>query len=189
MTIMRKRKLLPASLLLAFCLSLLVGCGVTMEPVTESSEWEEIEPVNQAVEKEADTREEAKEKTEKVSSALSIAWAKDVLPTLSDYAEFAATTDEGSCQVVLSTDGQIEDLRVYGLTLDYIEEGTSIHFSKEELYSHGTLTRKKPLVLTVIFYGTVPYYGISYTDTNGETRYYAIDESGMDGSVLLWEIE
>lgn len=34
---------------------------------------------------------------------------------------------------------------------------------------------------------TIPCYGISYIDENGVVRYFAIEVSGMDGSVLLSE--
>lgn len=120
---------------------------------------------------------------------ISIAWAEDILPELTDYDEFAASTDEGSVRVVLSTERDVEDFKVLSLALENVDENGTATFAKEELYSHGTLTAEKPLVLSVIFYGTVPYYGISFTDDNGETKVYAIDESGMDGSVYLWEIE
>lgn len=120
---------------------------------------------------------------------ISIAWADDILPELTDYDEFVASSDEGSVRVVLTTDHNVENLKVLSLALENVDENGTTTFAKEELYSHGMLTAKRPLVLSVIFYGTVPYYGISFTDDNGETKAYAIDESGMDGSVFLWEIE
>ncbi len=38
-------------------------------------------------------------------------------------------------------------------------------------------------------YGTIPYYGIVYETADGEIHYYAISESGMDGSAELVKFE
>ena len=44
-----------------------------------------------------------------------------------------------------------------------------------------------PFAITLTMYGTIPSYGISYETADGMTHYYAISESGMDGSAVLVE--
>ena len=58
-------------------------------------------------------------------------------------------------------------------------------FSTDELYNYGDFEPGNPFAITLTMYGTIPHYGISYETANGETSYYAISESGMDGSAIL----
>lgn len=44
-----------------------------------------------------------------------------------------------------------------------------------------------PLVVGMTFFGSIPHYGISYTDENGSSKQFAIEQSGDDGSILLTE--
>ena len=62
---------------------------------------------------------------------------------------------------------------------------------KEEkvLYSYGTLSPKKPLVISTTFYGVIPNRGIAFVDINNVERYYALSLSGKDGSVQLIAFE
>lgn len=54
-------------------------------------------------------------------------------------------------------------------------------------------TVSRSLLLTVLwvagleFPGDMPSNGISYVDADGVTRNFAVDMSGMDGSLFLWE--
>ena len=56
-------------------------------------------------------------------------------------------------------------------------------------YYYGDFEPGNPFVITLTMYGTIPYYGISYETADGETHYYAISESGMDGSAILVKFE
>ena len=39
-----------------------------------------------------------------------------------------------------------------------------------------------------MIYGSIPSYGISFTDPNGAARLFGVNVSGMDGSLELVEI-
>jgi len=60
-------------------------------------------------------------------------------------------------------------------------------FDVEELYTLDRLTADRPLVVSTTFYGLIPNNGISYVDETGTTRFFAVDMSGEDGSLYLWE--
>ena len=62
-----------------------------------------------------------------------------------------------------------------------------VFFSIEELYSLDALTPERPLLLQTSFPGDMPSIGISYTDADGAPQYFAIGESGYDGSLYLSE--
>lgn len=57
----------------------------------------------------------------------------------------------------------------------------------ENLYSQDILSRDRPLVFWTGLHSTVPKRGVMFVDTLGVTRYYAISQSGEDGSVILSE--
>lgn len=58
-------------------------------------------------------------------------------------------------------------------------------FSAETLYSLDALTPERPLLVQTAFPGDMPSIGVSYTDADGVTQYYAVSESGYDGSLVL----
>lgn len=49
-------------------------------------------------------------------------------------------------------------------------------------------TPERPLEASLVFLGDIPNNGISFTDADGNVKYCAVDMSGMDGSLILWEI-
>ena len=84
---------------------------------------------------------------------------------------------------------QIKNLKVLSLTYEDVDNMGNAIFSTEELYYYGDFEPGNPFVITLTMYGTIPYYGISYETADGETHYYAISESGMDGSAILVKFE
>ena len=75
------------------------------------------------------------------------------------------------------TEQTITDFKELSLTFESIEE----------TYNHGTLTPETPLLTRMELIGTIPNNGISYVDGSGNTRYFAVEVSGYDGSLLLTE--
>ena len=51
------------------------------------------------------------------------------------------------------------------------------------------MTVDTPVAVQLGFMGTIPNYGISYVDENGDLRRFALVQSGYDGSVLLDEAD
>lgn len=114
-------------------------------------------------------------------------WADDVLYDFSDYDEFFADSNDFRESVVFVTDHDVHDFKVLALSLENIEDDGTMTFSTEELYTLDILTPEHPLLVHMTFYGTVPNYGISYTDNNGIVHKFAVTQSGMDGSLILNE--
>ena len=84
---------------------------------------------------------------------------------------------------------EIKNLKVLSLTYEDVDNMGNAIFSTEELYHYGDFGPGNPFAITLTMYGTIPYYGISYETADGETHYYAISESGMDGSAILVKFE
>ena len=112
--------------------------------------------------------------------------AEGALAGFPEHDEFIADTTEPQVKVLFSTGKDVRDFKVLALTLEDSDE--KITFSAKELYALDKLTPKRPLVVGLTSYGTIPHYGVSYVDENGATRSFAVSESGEDGSLFLMEI-
>lgn len=114
-------------------------------------------------------------------------WAEEVLTDLPDYEQFIQGMGEELPLVCFSTEQTVADFKVLSLTFEAVDDDGNIRFAVEETYNHGTMTPEEPLLVRMELMGTIPNNGISYVDENGATRYFAIDVSGYDGSLLLTE--
>ncbi len=113
-------------------------------------------------------------------------WAEDALGDYSNYNELSVSSEEPVAQVLFSCDRAVKGFKV--LSVQAIPTESAVLFSTDDLFDCGELTPDCPLLLNMTFFGTLPYYGVSYVDDSGETISYSINMSGMDGSVILDEI-
>lgn len=116
-----------------------------------------------------------------------VQWAEDALPDLSDYERFRLGLDEEQPLLYFWTEQTITDFKELSITFESIDDDGNIQFSVEETYNHGTLTPETPLFTRMELIGAIPNNGISYVDGSGNTRYFAVEVSGYDGSLLLTE--
>ena len=116
--------------------------------------------------------------------AVQARWAEDVLDGISDYHEVSVSTAEPLARVLLSCEYAVKDFKVLGIEASM---SSSLSFFTEELYALDELSPDRPLLLNMTFYGLLPYYGVSYVNSSGETISYSINMSGKDGSVILTE--
>lgn len=114
-------------------------------------------------------------------------WAEEVFTDLSDYERTILGLDESLPLVCFTSEKTVTDFRVLLLNLESVDESGNISFSTEEVYDSSTLTVNEPLLVRMELMGTIPTNGISYVDENGVTRYFAVEVSGYDGSLLLTE--
>lgn len=98
---------------------------------------------------------------------------------------FNAATEEYAFYAVFRTDVKITDIKVLGLTfVDAAEDGT-ITFDKEVLYTQEAFSAEEVLCVHLTADGTIPAYGISYTDADGTVKSFSVNMSGEDGSLYL----
>ena len=62
------------------------------------------------------------------------------------------------------------------------------YFEKEVLYETETLSEDCPLLVKMTFFGTIPSYGIAYTDKDGKEKQFSVEMSGVDGSLFLGDL-
>ena len=114
------------------------------------------------------------------------------VPELGEHDTFSQTdgteVSESAVKVVFSAESTVSDFRLLSIAMQDIDENGIFTFSAEELYSQPELTPERPLEADLVFLGDIPNNGISFTDADGNVKYCAVDMSGMDGSLILWEI-
>ena len=111
-------------------------------------------------------------------------------PDESFFAAFADgenfTHDDGeySTEIAFCSTRDLQNFKFLSIAWQNSNENGSF-FSVEELYSLDALTPERPLLVQTSFPGDMPSTGISYTDADGATQYFAVGESGYDGSLYL----
>lgn len=118
---------------------------------------------------------------------VTVLFASDVEMDGLAWEEFLADREEAQEKIVFMTQSTVKDFQVLSLSLENVEENGRVTFSTEKLYALEELTPERPLLAGMTIHGTIPQYGISYVDSNGEKRNFAVEISGMDGSLILQE--
>ena len=62
-------------------------------------------------------------------------------------------------------------------------------FTAQDRYTLDELTPERPLAAKLTFAGDIPNNGVAFLDSAGTEHVYAVELSGKDGSLVLWEIE
>lgn len=126
--------------------------------------------------------------TNRQEITMHIEWATDA--QLSDNAlpSFEADASESQIAVVVSPDADVHNFKVLSLSYEDVNDAGMPIFTATELYQQEMLSGGTQFVIRFSSMGTIPSYAISYEDASGNTYYYGLTESGMDGSALLMEI-
>lgn len=100
------------------------------------------------------------------------------------------STEEYCTQIVLCAyQGRVTDLQLLSLELEEVNQEGNVRFRQTVLETIPTLEPGDPLAVQLVFGCAIPNFGVRYTDDTGMTRTFSIMQSGMDGSLLMTEIE
>ena len=100
------------------------------------------------------------------------------------------SSSEYSTQIVLyAYHGAVTDLQLLSLELDNMDENGNPHFKQAVLETIPTVEPGSPMVVQLEFGCTLPNFGFRYTDNTGVTKTSSLLQSGMDGSLLMNEIQ
>ncbi len=100
-------------------------------------------------------------------------------------AHISFTVDEPEeyiVEIAVFTDTEVTQFRLYRLESNMAGESTLA----QTVFTLEEFTPEKPVVLGVTFGEIFPFYGIGYTDSSGDTHYYAFGSSMMDGSLEFY---
>jgi len=116
-----------------------------------------------------------------------VCWAEDRPGGVADCELFAVEGSDPRARVVFTALRPVTDFKLLSLSFESMTDDGVITFGIEELYTLDRLTPERPLAADMTFFGTIPNNGVSYVDETGTLRRFAVDMSGQDGSVYLWE--
>ncbi len=152
---------------------------------TEAGTDATVAPANT---EETDTNETTAEEPDAAPATITMTWA-EVFDRDLDALTTCNAVDDPQTAFVISTDRAVSGLQILSLYEASFSDDGHYTFSHDAVYSQDTLTPDAPLVVNATFYGDTPNIGIRYIDTDGSEKTYAIDVSGMDGSLYLLSFE
>lgn len=120
---------------------------------------------------------------------VSVEWISGEQLTDSQMWNFVADSSQPQVIAAFYANEKVRNLKVLALTYEDVDEMGNVMFSTEELCHYGDFGPGNPFAITLTMYGTIPCYGISYETADGRMHYYAISESGRDGSAELVKFE
>ena len=207
------KKILPIILTLCLLLTLFSCAGQTPQApddttaettkasADETATADETEAGTDANTAPADTEETAAQETEPEETAaveiddvaaesakITLTWAENYEGDLDALTDCSAVENPQTA-FVITADRAVSGLQILSLYEASFGDDGQYTFSRDAVYSQDSLTPDAPLVVNATFYGDTPNIGIRYIDTDGSEKTYAIDVSGMDGSLYLLALE
>lgn len=199
-----KKKILTAAM--AACI-LLTGCNNSGEQTSDSSSSESIvttsgeetsAPDETTIPAESDAPTAEPPSTEPQFTAEAATHEPQLAETTvhaeytdgaiaDEHDEYIVGDEESRTMLLFTAEKTVTDFKVLALTSFDIDENGNTTFSTETVYEQPELTPDRPLLAGLVFLGDIPNNGISYVDENGVEKRYAVDMSGRDGSLFLWE--
>ena len=80
-------------------------------------------------------------------------------------------------------------MQLLSLEFEDVDQEGNVRFRQSVLKTIPSLEPGDPLAIQLVFGCAIPNFGVRYTDDTGMTRTFSIMQSGMDGSLLMTEIE
>ena len=127
---------------------------------------------------------------DKASSAadpVRVVWESELPGGHADYTSVVSNSSEYAVRLAFVAEETVTDVQFLALQMEDMDASGRPVFSVETLYTQPELTPELPLVAELTFPGDLPAYGICYTDPAGVTRFFALSQSGFDGSLELIE--
>ena len=118
------------------------------------------------------------------------AYEKDAANTSKDYITYEPVDkNEFTSYVIFTAKKEVKKFRIVDLETNFVDENGNADFIVHERLNVDSLTSAKSLRAGYNFGETLPTCGFMYTDDSGKDRLFALGMSGMDGSLLMWEIK
>lgn len=108
--------------------------------------------------------------------------AESIISENTDYTVYIEEETEYTTWIAFRANEAITDVSL--TELFYTEDGYEV---ADYLHYEETIGEDAYLVAGVEFYGDMTVYGISFVDSFGEERFYAVSLSGMNGAIMLNE--
>ena len=202
-----KSKFLTA---LIIVLAMTAGCTTAEKASTTSSDYEvtpqsttntqetndtptddTVSDNNENIESENSAEELQSSNSESDSDSIDISadWAENVTDTVTGYDEYIIDNSDYAMSIMFTANNPVSDFKIVSLQYEDVKEDGTPIFLTEDVYTYGELIPEKFLLVKLSFPGDMPNYGISYKDSSGTEKHYALQQSGKDGSLVMFEFE
>ncbi len=114
---------------------------------------------------------------------------EELLSQYESYNEFGVPQDDYAQRILITANTALTNFKFLDISFNEADTNTLRFIENKALYLIPNFTKDLPLVVWVSFPGVLPTRAISFIDQTGATKVYAIGTSGLDGSVVLSEIE
>lgn len=101
------------------------------------------------------------------------------------YLEYEA--DNSVIHLIFSADKPIKNFRIVNLFAKNIDNDGNVEFLYTEAFRTDALKPELAVRAGVDLGETIPLVGYMYTDDSGRDRLFPIGQSGLDGSLIVWE--
>ena len=118
---------------------------------------------------------------------VAVQWIDDVYLEPNGYDVFTADDNATQRQVVFIAISKVSEFKVLSLSFEGVDENGNVKFATTEIYGQAELKPERQLMVGMSCESSIPCYGFSYVDENSVTRNFAIEVSGVDGSLLISE--
>ena len=102
------------------------------------------------------------------------------------YDEFIDEQSQYQVKIAFTARETVTDFRFLSIISDFGDNSEPRFRLGAERYVQPRLSPGRPLVIGLVFAGDMPTFAISYKAPDGSERYYAVNTSGLDGSVILF---
>ena len=116
-------------------------------------------------------------------------WAEDEDKEDDDDEDDDEYSDEGTAAVRLYVTEPVTDVQLLDVEWSELWTGDLPTCRLSARQSWESFEPGAELTVTVEFIGEMPNNGIAFTDASGAIHRYALDISGEDGSLYLWELD
>lgn len=187
------KKTVSIIMLLSLIIISATGCAsvpVDFSEPTPSADIQEAPVVDNAISEEGLQTDETiiSEASETGEIPLDVYRLEDGSKMYTKYDEYTSeNATEPIASVMFVSKDMLTKFKFLDITFEDIDENGNVQYSVIEQSTFAVLAPDRPLVVNMTMVGTIPNNGISFVDIHGNTRYFAISESGEDGSVFLQE--
>ena len=182
---MKKRLLMI--IMFVFIIAGLCACS-NASSKDDKDEKEETEEEDTSSKK--SKKKKKKDKDKEDEGLVKVYFEEDYPDDLDDYDEFVLEEDDYAGPIVYAASKNVKNFKIYKISsIDEKEDSDDFTYTGYEVYSADKLSSKKPLLVTMLFYGDMPEYGFSYDDSDGNTRFFLTELGGKDGSIVVVEVD
>jgi hypothetical protein len=116
-------------------------------------------------------------------------FVSDLPYDIGEHNEFEAFDDPDSVEVLFTAIRDLKDFKFYNAFIKDVTASGQVSFGVNLMYEQDEFKGEVPLKVKMLFPGDSPNNALSYTDPlTGATRFYLIELSGYDGSIVMVEL-